>query len=104
DDINFDLKDSFATSKSNGKTQKLPLEITEKPKSKTVSVIFNPAVEPGKTVTIALKPVRNPSTEGIYLFGVTAFPEGEKSHGQFLGYGRLHFYRNRSSLFSPFGW
>ena len=104
DDINFDLEDSFAISKSNGKKQKLPLQITEKPKSKTVSVTFDPAIEPGKTITIALKPVRNPSVEGVYLFGVTAFPKGEQSHGQFLGYGRLHFYRNRSSLFSPFGW
>ena len=104
DMIHFDLKDSFAISKSNGKKEKLPLQITEKPKSKTVSVTFDPAVEPGNTITIALKPVRNPSAEGVYLFGVTAFPKGEKSHGQFLGYGRLHFYRNNSSLFSPFGW
>lgn len=104
DKIHFDLEDSFAISKSNGKKQKLPLQITEKPKSKTVSVTFDPPVEPGKTIAIALKPVRNPSVEGVYLFGVTAFPAGEKSHGQFLGYGRLHFYRNNRSLFSPFGW
>lgn len=104
DYINFDLEDSFAISKSNGKKEKLPLMVTEKPKSKTVSVTFDPAVEPGKTITIALKPRRNPSVEGVYLFGVTAFPKGEQSHGQFLGYGRLHFYRNRNSLFSPFGW
>lgn len=104
DNINFDLKDSFAISKSNGKKEELLLRITEKPKSKTVSLTFNPPVEPGKTITIALKPRRNPSVEGVYLFGVTAFPAGEKSHGQFLGYGRLHFYRNHNSLFSPFGW
>lgn len=104
DYINFDLKDSFAISKSNGEKEKLPLQITEKRKSKTISVTFNPPVEPGKTITIALKPRRNPSVAGVYLFGVTAFPAGEKSHGQFLGYGRLHFYRNNNSLFSPFGW
>ncbi|MGB3642285.1 MAG: DUF2808 domain-containing protein, partial [Rivularia sp. (in: cyanobacteria)] len=89
---------------SNGKKQKLPLQITEKRDDKTVSLTFNPPVEPGKTITIALKQIRNPSSEGVYLFGVTAFPVGEKSHGQFLGYGRLHFYRNNNSLFSPFGW
>ncbi len=105
DNINFDLKDSFAFIKnSNGKKEKLPLQITEKRREKTVSLTFNPAVKPGKTITIALEPIRNPSVEGVYLFGVTAFPAGEKSHGQFLGYGRLHFYRNNSSLFSPFGW
>ncbi|MGB3512265.1 MAG: DUF2808 domain-containing protein [Microcoleaceae cyanobacterium] len=58
----------------------------------TVSVTFNPPVPPGKTVTIGLRPVRTPKYGGIYLFGVTAFPAGEKSHGHFLGYGRLHFY------------
>ena len=104
DKINFDLKNSFAISKSNGEKEKLPLQMTEKRKSKIVSVTFNPPVEPGKTITIALKPIRNPSVEGVYLFGVTAFPKGEQSHGQFLGYGRLHFYRNHNSLFSPFGW
>ena len=105
DKINFDLEDSFAISGTRkSKKEKLPLQISEKPKSKTVSVTFDPAIEPGKTITIALKPVRNPSVEGVYLFGVTAFPKGEQSHGQFLGYGRLHFYRNHNSLFSPFGW
>ncbi|MEA5596570.1 DUF2808 domain-containing protein [Rivularia sp. UHCC 0363] len=105
DNINFDLKDSFAISgTTKSEKEKLPLQITEKRREKTVSLTFNPPVEPGKTINIALKPIRNPSVEGVYLFGVTAFPAGEKSHGQFLGYGRLHFYRNNSSLFSPFGW
>ena len=105
DDIDFDLKDSFAFFKNRGgKKEKLPLQITEKRDDKTVLLKFNPPIEPDKTINIALKPIRNPSVEGVYLFGVTAFPAGEKSHGQFLGYGRLHFHRNNSSLFSPFGW
>lgn len=58
----------------------------------TVSVTFNPPVPPGKTVTIGLRPLRTPKYGGIYLFGVSAFPAGEKSYGHFLGYGRLHFY------------
>lgn len=57
----------------------------------TVEVIFNPPVPPGKTVTIGLRPVRNPSLKGMYLFGVTAFPPGEKAHGQFQGFGRFNF-------------
>ena len=105
DKINFDLKNSFAFMKiEKRKKEKLQFQISNKQQAKTVSLIFNPSVEPGKTVTIALKARQNPSVEGVYLFGVTAFPKGEQSHGQFLGYGRLHFYRNRSSLFSPFGW
>jgi Protein of unknown function (DUF2808) len=61
-------------------------------KTQTVTVQFNPPVQPGRKVTIALSPQRNPAYSGVYLFGVTAFPTGEKSHGQFLGFGRLHFY------------
>ncbi|BAY82777.1 hypothetical protein NIES267_22610 [Calothrix parasitica NIES-267] len=105
DRINFDLKDSFAFIRTEKrKKEKLQFQISDKQQLKTVSLTFNPPVEPGKTVTIGLKPLQNPSVEGVYLFGVTAFPKGEESHGQFLGYGRLHFYRNKSSLFSPFGW
>ncbi|MDV2994487.1 MAG: hypothetical protein N4J56_004141 [Chroococcidiopsis sp. SAG 2025] len=54
------------------------------------TIAFDPPVPPGNTVTVALRAKRNPNG-GIYLFGVTAFPAGEKSSGQFLGYGRLHF-------------
>lgn len=69
--------------------------------SKTVSITFNPPVPPGKTVTIGLTPIHNPKFGGVYLFGVTAFPRGEKVHGQFLGFGRLHFYQNIGSFFNP---
>lgn len=60
--------------------------------SSEVTVVFDPPVQPGSTVTVAVKPKKNPFTAGIYLFGVTAFPEGEASRGQFLGYGRIHIY------------
>jgi hypothetical protein len=73
--------------------QKLTLQdITADSKTRTVSLILNPPVPPGKTVTIAMKPVQNPTVSGVYLYGVTAYPAGAKSHGQFLGYGRLQFY------------
>ncbi len=57
-----------------------------------ISVFFDPPIAPGQTVVVGLRPHRNPYTDGVYLFGVTAFPAGEKSQGQFLGFGRLHFY------------
>lgn len=60
--------------------------------TRTVSVVFDPPLLPGKIVTLGLKPVRNPIQGGIYLFGVSAFPAGEAVQEQFLGYGRLHFY------------
>lgn len=62
--------------------------------SQEETVVFDPPVPPGSTVTIALKPKRNPDWGGVYLFGVTAYPAGENSSGQFLGYGRLTFYDN----------
>lgn len=63
-----------------------------------IQIAFDPPVPAGKTVTIALHAIRNPTDGGIYQFGVTAFPAGEKSYGQFLGFARLHFYRNGDGL------
>lgn len=74
--------------------QKLPVEIADVSADEEglVTIAFDPPIAPGKTVMIGLRPYRNPSSSGVYLFGVTAFPEGDQAHGQFLGYGRLHFY------------
>lgn len=97
-DIRFDLKDSRAfegTRDRKGTKIKLG-EVTREKDTQTVSVNFEPPVPPGKTITIGLRPVKNPMFSGIYLFGVTAFPPGEKSHGQFLGFGRLHFYDSKN--------
>ncbi|MEB3293929.1 MAG: DUF2808 domain-containing protein [Synechococcales bacterium] len=57
-----------------------------------LTATFDPPIPPGKTITIRLFPVRNPEVGGVYLYGVTAFPPGEKPHGQFLGFGRIHIY------------
>ncbi|AFY74110.1 Protein of unknown function (DUF2808) [Synechococcus sp. PCC 7502] len=59
---------------------------------KNITVVFNPAIAPGETINIPLRAVRNPRYGGVYLFAVTAFPQGDTAHGQFLGYGRLNFY------------
>jgi hypothetical protein len=59
--------------------------------AQTLSVVFDPPVPPGTTVTLELQPKRNPRQDGVYLFGVTAYPLGSDTHGQFLGYGRLQF-------------
>ena len=59
-----------------------------------VTFVFDEPVQPGETVTVRLKAKRNPRRNGIYLFGVTAFPEGgEDSSGLYLGSGRLHLYK-----------
>ena len=62
--------------------------------SNEVTFVFDEPVEPGNTVTVSLKVNRNPGGSGVYLFGVTAFPEGENSPGLYLGSGRLHFLRD----------
>ena len=59
-----------------------------------IIVKFDKAIKPGSNLTIGLKPTRNPDLGGVYLFGVTAFPPGERSLGLYLGAGRLHFYQN----------
>jgi hypothetical protein len=106
DYVRFDLKDSYAFEGTRSREgQKLELkDANSDRKTRTTTITFDPPVTPGKTITIALQPRYNPSVAGVYLFGVTAFPAGEKSHGQFLGFGRLHFYNRGHSIFSPFGW
>lgn len=94
DDIEFDLRESRAyegTRRHRGNAIAL-LAATPKNNRQTLEITFDPPVSPGKTVTIALQPLQNPRYGGVYLFGVTAFPAGEKVRGQFLGFGRLHFY------------
>lgn len=63
--------------------------------TQTFTATFDPPIPPGTTVTLRLRPKRNPRIGGVYLFGVTAFATGSQQ-GQFLGYGRLHFYDNDS--------
>jgi hypothetical protein len=60
--------------------------------SDTLDLTFNPPIPPGSTVTIGLRPYSNPQTGGVYLFGVTTAPAGDKVRSQFVGYGRLQFY------------
>lgn len=61
-----------------------------------LSIRFDPPIPPGTTFTVRLHPQRNPRLSGVYLFGVTAYPTGAADRGQFLGYGRLHFYNGDS--------
>lgn len=60
--------------------------------SNEATLMFNPPIQPGQTVTVALEAKRNPHESGPYLFGVTAYPEGELNHGLFLGFGRFQIY------------
>ena len=72
-----------------------PLEVTTAIDEATseVTVQFEKPIPPGSAVTVGIKPRENPDYAGVYLFGVTAFPAGDKPTGMYLGPGRLHFYR-----------
>ncbi|MBN3874385.1 DUF2808 domain-containing protein [Nostoc sp. JL33] len=103
ENIDYNLNDTRAfVGTSDRKESRLTLgAVTAERETRTVNVNFDPPVTPGQTITIALRPVNNPSFSGVYLLGVTAFPVGEKSHGQFLGFGRFQFYSNRGSWWFP---
>jgi hypothetical protein len=105
DRVRFDLKHTEAVEGDRRSNTKLGLgEVTQDDKTKAITVSFNPPVAPGKRVTIALEPYQNPSTGGVYLYGVTAFPPGEPAYGQFLGFGRISIYESgfNSLFFRPF--
>jgi hypothetical protein len=104
DTVRFSLKETEAFEGTRGHLgAKVPIgDVTSDPKTKAVTVTFNPPIPGRKTVTIALAPRENPAYSGVYLFGVTAFPPGEKSHGQFLGFGRLSIYDSGPNFFFRF--
>lgn len=97
--VNFDIGQSVAFAGDRyGAGERLPLASvggTESADQRKATIVFDPPIQPGKTVTISLSVERNPSAGGIYLFGVTAYPVGEKATGLFLGYGRLTFYNQQ---------
>lgn len=92
--LRFNLDDTQAfTGDRHSQGASLPLgEVVENPDTKTLTITFDPPVAPGQLVTIALHPARNPRFEGTYLFGVTAFPQGDRPQSYFSGYARLSFY------------
>ncbi|MBE7380432.1 MAG: DUF2808 domain-containing protein [Leptolyngbya sp. SIO1E4] len=61
--------------------------------TQTLTIHLATAAEPGQTLTFALRPVRNPTREGVYLFNVMAAPEGDLPVFQRVGTGRLHIFR-----------
>jgi len=97
--VRYDLEDTEAfvgTRRDRGEA--LPVSATYDDETQVLDVTFDPPVSPGTVVTLAVRPDRNPRADGVYLFGVTASPQGETVREQFLGYGRFHIYRNNSPM------
>ncbi|MEO1670215.1 MAG: DUF2808 domain-containing protein [Cyanobacteria bacterium J06631_2] len=95
DDVKFrpEKTEAYIGDHRNREEQLQAIAVREEGTEK-ITVKFGQPVAPGRKVTISLRPRRNPDYGGVYLFGVTAFPEGEKTRGMYLGSGRLHFYNN----------
>ncbi|MFN5728032.1 MAG: DUF2808 domain-containing protein, partial [Pseudanabaena sp.] len=59
------------------KTELLPSQAQDRPK---ITITFNPPIpasnELNSKLVVGLRPVRNPRYDGVYLFGVIAFPQG----------------------------
>ena len=93
DKINYQLdKTIAAVGTARDRTAEIAIADTSfDAETETVTVIFAEPISPGTTFTVGLRPERNPDLGGTYLFGVTAFPTGEKSQGIYLGSGRLQF-------------
>ena len=63
-----------------------------------ITVEFSEALPPDTTFTVGLKPKRNPDYDGVYVFGVTVFPQGENPYGLYLGSRNLNFYSGYDGL------
>ena len=83
----------------NNKQEELNSTTTYNKETEEITVKLDRPIPPGSNLTIGLKPKRNPDYAGVYLFGVTAFPPGERSLGLYLGAGRIHFYRSNDLNF-----
>jgi hypothetical protein len=82
ENINFNLAETFAFLGSRDNRGR-PVEVTAKLDNSTqerlmIVLTFPESIPAGNTLTIGLKPFRNPSLGGYYSFRVKTFPQGEK--------------------------
>jgi hypothetical protein len=101
--IDFRLEETVAYRGTN-RDKQVPIAIAnikQNEEIREITIILEKPVSPGTTFTVALKPRKNPFYDGVYLFGVTAFPQGNNPQSLYLGVGRLHFYRANDGFFRP---
>ncbi|MBW4687879.1 MAG: DUF2808 domain-containing protein [Komarekiella atlantica HA4396-MV6] len=97
--ISFNPQESFAfegnidTANLSRREQKLGITLANSEnKSQNVIVTFDQPVTPGKTITIGLKPYRNPIYDGVYQFQVQTISTGKSTSNPIIGTARLQFY------------
>jgi len=95
DPIDFELDKTAAfIGDRQQRGQTIPLNPTEfNRETGQLTVSFATPIAPGETVTIRLKPVKNPDVPGVYQFRLFAFPAGDKVQSMDLGIARFQFYR-----------
>ncbi len=87
----FSIRDTHAYDRGD-RSADLPLSLVANDSDeKTMTVIFDPPVEPGRNITVALKTHRNPR-EDTYLYTVVASPAGDSVRSQRVGTGRVRIY------------
>ena len=69
--------------------------VEENRKTRRITVRLDKPLSPGKTVTIAMRPVKTPPISGVYQLRLTVFPPGESARPFPLSPARLHFYQHR---------
>ncbi|MEL6606089.1 MAG: DUF2808 domain-containing protein [Cyanobacteria bacterium J06614_10] len=87
----FSIRETYAYVQGDRSTKLSLGLVANDTDEKTMTVVFDPPIPPGKEITVALKAHRNP-VDGIYLYEATAFPPGNNGQGQRLGIERLSFY------------
>jgi hypothetical protein len=88
----------------NGDRQaRLNLTARDDPQSRTLTVTFDPPVQPGRQITIALNARSNPQG-GIYIYEITGTPPDIDGLGQRIGIGRLQFYERLDGFNRNFRW
>lgn len=70
----------------------VPVEVQFDPAARLFAIRFPQPVAPGQTVTLALRPQRNPGQADTYLFAVTAYPAGPEPDATPVGVARMPIY------------
>ncbi|MEM9273784.1 MAG: DUF2808 domain-containing protein [Cyanobacteria bacterium P01_F01_bin.143] len=100
EDIDYKLEKTVAYLGTHGrKGEEVAVETVSLEESTgIITVEFVEPLSPDTTFTVGLKPKRNPDYDGVYVFGVTVFPQGENPYGLYLGSRNLNFYSGYDGL------
>ncbi|MCP9885901.1 DUF2808 domain-containing protein [Synechococcus sp. ATX 2A4] len=72
--------------------RQVPVEASFDQQRRQFLIRFPQPPVPGETVTVALRPIRNPIQADTYLFTVRAFPDGPQPVATPVGVGRVRIY------------